>query len=232
LKNIFVFWSGGHDSTCALIKQLEKEPENKYILCYVDVENNSGKSKNEQSAIRSILRILKDKFITTKFETRQIKVSLSYHGIPNLIQQMLWSFSIQLFVNREEKIDSVVFGYIQGDDYWHIKNQCESILKLVFSVNQTSGNKDLPVDIVYPCEWTTKEEVINFYKQNDTYKCIKSLVETCENPLADGRPCGVCHTCNTLKDSVALIDVQSKRCEKQECQIADTPVDVRPSIEK
>lgn len=223
--NTFVFWSGGYDSTMALLERLIENPTDKYILCYAELENNSLKAKNELKATAAILPILKQLYVNASFEQRIMKLSVNSWGSSSLIQQRLWAFHAPEFAVDFEQVDNFVFGYILGDDYWHYRTEIETILKSSFSI--ASYKRTHQPQIIYPCEWFTKVDVLTKYMATPIFKSIEKLVTTCENPGSSGKSGCRCHTCQNLKEAKLIYNSRVRKSSR----VPKPALDINPTKE-
>jgi len=105
-------------------------------------------------------------------------------------------------VHTNVEYQNVIFGYIQKDDFWHIRREFEDAYKnLQYVVNPCDDIK-WPT-LKYPFEWKSKQDLVNELSAHKVGKLILGQIWTCEMPHDEGfesLPCGVCNPCKKLKE--------------------------------
>lgn len=229
---LLICWSGGLDSTMVLLKYL-RDGVKEISTIYVELTNNSNKSKMELKA-RARIRDSLEKEFNAVIDDTCIKVgdiSLPW-GASLMIQPLLWSFGMLVKLSDKKKeFKTLSFGYIREDDFWHIRKEFESIIKLGLCF--TDPNFMLDCEFQYPLEWFSKQEVWDMY--GDAHKHIRDLTWTCEAPYEnkfyDMVECGGCKPCN-VKAKLTGISLAPIPCEPQlkdaVIQLSDTVKEVFP----
>jgi 7-cyano-7-deazaguanine synthase in queuosine biosynthesis len=196
-KKILVVWSGGLDSTSVLLDALACGHEVETL--YTSLENNGHKVDNElrrRKMMRSVLRLKEGK--TFKDTVVNIPSLIpAENSICTFWQPTLWIWGLMLFLKKDHQFDEVRFGYIRGDDFWHVRDKVVKLFKV--ALEALGGTKDFPDDpdlkiprLVYPFEWQEKIKLAEYmYKNNPE---ILQLIWTCENP-ENRTECGRCNTC-------------------------------------
>jgi 7-cyano-7-deazaguanine synthase in queuosine biosynthesis len=227
-KNLLI-WSGGLDSTAILLDNIRKGIH--VDLCYIDIENNSPKSEAELGAREIIKTIIKNKYYPKYFynsyERRLNHGLINCGSLANFFQPALWITSLIYGYNKDWNYQSIVFGYIKGDCFWHIKHEFESLYKL-FPKLVCLDEFKWP-DLNYPLEWFTKEQILNdYYLIDDMGKEILNYIWTCEKPNRKGfdydnrnenlalTPCESCEPCKKLKE---LKNKQENKKQNIDCEV-------------
>lgn len=228
MKNLYIFnLSGGIDSTLAFwrtFKDCKPSDKSDFFFCYTNLLNNFNKILVERNSITKTYNftnnyIKKNSLGHVKLLEPSFELQFDIHGLPLPLlvasQPLLWSFALPFHINGAfNKLRSDIFnydkificyGYIHGDDFWHFKNEVESLVSMglnLLSLTRTELKmiKD-KLEFLYPLEWETKKDVTKIYKNDLDLNLIREHVFTCENPDQLGVACGNCKPCRTLNEA-------------------------------
>ena len=192
-----VSWSGGVDSTANVINLFANNTP--FETVYVKLPNNEEQQRRELKARKKILKKLTKIFGNYHFKDHIVTFVGMLPGNANgmLVQPYIWATSISYLIDMTN-YSEIVFGYIRHDDFWHVRQDFETLLKASQRLLLKKGN--VP-ELSYPLEWYTKELVIsNFYRYNDKVAPILDMTSFCEG--AGTKPCGICHKCKEMEDTV------------------------------
>jgi len=114
-KNVFIFWSGGLDSTSLIHKNLEAG--NKVTTAYINITSNDNQSLSELHSIKSISSYFQK---YEKFTYNGILSDIHYYKYKNCSNFPLGYIPI-LIMNIASFImganfDEIQIGYVLGDD--------------------------------------------------------------------------------------------------------------------
>lgn len=209
MKHLIV-WSGGLDSTAVLL-ELGKNKEDTLYTVYFNVSNNKDKAEKEIEH-RKILKVLLEKQANVHIINDTIyeySVDARASGVA-IWQPATWVFGL-LSGPTLEDYDTINFGYIKGDCFWHVK---EHFIKTIKHFNRLLKNNDSDISqkIRFPLEWYSKESIVESYYH--IYPEIFLNIWTCENPR-HGKPCGFCPPCETYDKFLHLYEEHHKSLNKE-----------------
>lgn len=187
MKDVFVLWSGGLDSTFLVEKNLIEG--NNVFTGYVKIGNNFEKSKKELNAISKMYDYFKchyngylcDNGIISECTINQTNTNLLLKQLP------MWLNSL-LYIN--ERYDEIQIGYTMNDD---AISYIPDILKIYYSYEGITKNP-LP-KLVFPLMKQRKSETLFLISDE-----IRKLVVFCEDEFSDF--CGTCHSCKRMIDTI------------------------------
>lgn len=199
-KRVLISWSGGLDSTALIYKYLQNNWEVDTV--YIDIKNNSTKSKSEKNAIKKILPYLKDykfKYLGECCDVH-IKVNCKDDHI-SLKQPPIWLFG--LYYVSDNDYDEIAIAYIMNDCAISYIDEIKGIWE---SYNKFTTGFDLP-ELKFPFIKKHKSELLGILPD----KIIKHTV-FCEYPIkvnnfsnlenfltGDYTECGKCGSCKRRK---------------------------------
>jgi 7-cyano-7-deazaguanine synthase in queuosine biosynthesis len=191
---MLILWSGGCDSTLAMLEALPKGDVRAISIDHVNVPAKQELTKARAAILKRLrgrgCRI--DHTILTIDHNGQFSVP----GCSGTEQPNLWIPNAQAFLKDEEDLAT---GWIRGDDVWHYRNFVFEMFSTLQTLTHKTGN------LVCPLEWERKEDVIRRLKAAELY----DLCWYCENPKASkksGTPCGTCVPCRTHQAALWRIE--------------------------
>lgn len=196
-NNVIVLWSGGHDSTLALVEAIKAGKDDVLALTVQAPELPAGR---EHAAARERLIPI----ISAFGEFQHYTVSIDHPGLSitgRIGQTGLWLFAASLFAGAS-RTKEVHAGYILGDGIWH--NIYE--VRWAWTAFTRARGGQVP-ELVTPLEWFSKKDVISALRKHDP-----RLVEeawTCEFPTSEGKPCGGCGKCLELAGALGIPECRS-----------------------
>jgi hypothetical protein len=112
-------------------------------------------------------------------------------------------------IHNEVDYQNILMGYVQKDDFWHIRREFEAAYKnLQFMVNphvdeyfDNHNNIKWPV-LSYPFEWRDKQSIINWLANDRVGSLILKQIWFCEQADSHkfiAEPCGYCVPCTAWK---------------------------------
>jgi 7-cyano-7-deazaguanine synthase in queuosine biosynthesis len=187
-----VLWSGGLDSTYLIYSNLRNG--NMVDAFYVEVKNNSTKTKKELKAIETISEYFKTKFpgCFTHSIVSSIEVFLFDKNVV-LSQVPMWIFSSLWATKDYTNTDQVEIAYVMNDDAISFLEDIKNAYSSFFPFME----KNIP--IAFPLSKVKKEEILKFIPE----ELLKSI-SVCEGE-DENRFCGKCHSCARLKYSLKQI---------------------------
>lgn len=151
--NVTVVWSGGYDSTAALIHYLQDKDTCVYPLA-VCLSNNAAQVAAESRSRRQLWELLSHEF----GQRLQPLCELPWPPLEpdrfELGQPLIWVTAAAHFAETAD----VAFGWVRGDDVWHYRTP---LLQVVDAMAPFLKVK--PV-INLPFEWCTKDELLRYYQ--------------------------------------------------------------------
>lgn len=191
-----VVWSGGYDSTYALVEELRKYG---CAECWTFKfpGYNEEKFKKEETARNKFKKYVKK--LGWKIIHHVIEVNSDIYPSGNLPQQLFW-LNLSLLYARKET--TLIFGYIKKDDYFEFKEKMEKIKE---NINKIMYKE---VKFEYPLKYKNKWEVV----KNIRDAGFEKFVWTCEGIDKDSKkPCGKCVPCDSLKVANIMIKLNKKK---------------------
>jgi 7-cyano-7-deazaguanine synthase in queuosine biosynthesis len=195
-----ICWSGGHDSTLALLQLARKASSDNPVKALAIVHPQILAAEENRAARKAILAWMKAQGYFVIYQEVQIKHKKGYEWndsrIPHAkrvitcennhgaMQPQIWISTASLYLDKDEDLH---MGYIRGDDVWHYREWvCDLFYNLKTLMYKTGS-------LQFPLEWTEKYEVIDQLKACG----LLDLCWTCETPIK-GQPCGGCSPCEKL----------------------------------
>jgi 7-cyano-7-deazaguanine synthase in queuosine biosynthesis len=175
MKVPLIVWSGGLDSTYLVWDAVSRDKTIETM--YVDLNNNKTKKKREIKARKAIKKKLLKDYNGNIRKDHIVKVpTLHPNKNIHLIQPLVWFLGVNLTFDPE-KHTHVEFGYIRGDDFWHVRHHMDKCYQEMDNIihNQTG------IKIKYPLEWRDKTNILQTYQEHEFGKDILPFVTSCES---------------------------------------------------
>jgi 7-cyano-7-deazaguanine synthase in queuosine biosynthesis len=191
IKVPLISWSGGVDSTANVINYFANSIP--FETVYIKLPNNDKQQKYE---LKARTRILKE--LTKLFGNYHIKDTvIDFVGVLQdrniLVQPYIWATALSYNIDMT-KYNSLVFGYIKEDDFWHIKAEFETVIHASHKLLLSDGK--VP-ELTFPLEWLDKSTIIEkYYNYDKEVKKILDMTYYCEGSTIS---CGKCNKCNEFK---------------------------------
>lgn len=197
-----VSWSGGLDSTTALIKVL-RDTDWSVLTQYVNVDNNRHKVRCEREAIHRLRKVLKRTYRDFEHTEDETEVNRSHNGW-GLMQPPMWAIhacyaASALYADHDDV--RIVLGWTRGDDAVH---HHDNIVKMIEGIwNVMCDRHPVPL-IEAPLLLSTKYNSVQLIKAEERRRGITVLdhIWTCEGPERLHGPvtsgyvaCGTCPPC-------------------------------------
>ena len=182
-----IVFSGGLDSTALLAREF-KDAKEDFETCYIPIYNNQNQYRKEMKARTKIIKRLQDLYPYSKFKGDNIfeYANHTLFGNESVLFMMTFVFLTTLVWNIGYKYQTISFGFVKGDDFWHMKTE---FLEAFKSLYQCSYYGHGEVKIEFPIEWSSKKVL---YNELETIN-IENLISYCE--IAKNPPCGECVSC-------------------------------------
>jgi 7-cyano-7-deazaguanine synthase in queuosine biosynthesis len=209
-KNILQSVSGGYDSAYLLIKNLRNN-DNVYPVYIHSSCINPIKQHIENTVMNSLILKLQQRF-DNLHDLTEITINMkNIKGIYSM-QPILWCLGLFSEIRNKRYIsyDEAHIAYIMRDSAVSLQKEIQAFWKSLFSFSFPLPDYTVPV-LKFPLVKYAKDIIIN--NLNDFDDSITESCWTCEQPrilqkkkLKNGdieeyiEPCGVCHTCNNIKD--------------------------------
>lgn len=191
-KQTVVLWSGGYDSTIALYEEAKQSCKNNPVIAVSINHANLTQSQHrmEKKARDKLMKEFKKRGLHIKHH--EIKVDTDLISDGNLNQPTWWLGTLVPFLPRDS---IVVFGYIRGDDFWHINYEFKQAADWLC---RTMYKK---VKISFPNEFFNKQRILDELTEAKLF----DLCWTCDKPIKS-KPCGNCSKCDEIKNYTYVKD--------------------------
>lgn len=196
-----VAFSGGFDSTLALVHTLNESSPHDEIRCISIYHEMTGlpKLNKEREARAKIIKFLREKYPDHSIKNEEMRISLDwkYDGKTNkgLSQPIFWVCNLAPLV---EDGDELVLGYINGDQ---AMTEMHSIYQLWNSAMRIQKGKRVRIKL--PLQYTTKSEVIkhliNYHEE------LVDMCFSCESLSTRDEACGYFEPCEHLKSALVQL---------------------------
>jgi 7-cyano-7-deazaguanine synthase in queuosine biosynthesis len=186
-KTVFVFWSGGIDSTF-LLQTLLRDPQYENVVTgYVAIDNHETKVEAELAAMARMQPILDE---LGPLVPLGIVMRVSFYKTNRNLamkQMPIWLLAAIEAIHLE--VDEIALGYLASDDaFAHIEH-----LQSIYTAYQPLMFRERP-PLTFPLLRLQKQQVID---QLDPR--LRALCVHCENPVRDDSgalvPCKTCRIC-------------------------------------
>lgn len=199
----YVVWSGGLDSTLILAR-LASEPKPNRAVHAIVVDRHPQLDGTMMAAQRTaraaFLKLAKKRGWAFKVTRLSIGVSGPARIMADNPQASLWLHLASLYVVTG---DTLHFGYIRGDDFWHTGGEFKAAFQAMCAYKRAEAT------LSYPLEWSQKVDVVSGLR---SLKVPPRCVWTCEEPLPGrGGKLGACGRCSKCKDLASAIAVLPAR---------------------
>ena len=202
MSNI-VLWSGGYDSTLMLHNLLSggyRDVIAVSVKYHPQLSNEllamERRARNNYAEYAKINNMEFDQAEILIDNTSTITVSPG-----GIVQPSIWLMISMLYVNDG---DTLHFGYIRSDDFWHHKQQFVTMFESICGLRNLEN-----VKLRFNLEWYTKWDVIaEFEKLGVPSDCAWY----CESPKSDfpHTPCGACNCCRTHRVAQMWLDEKER----------------------
>lgn len=200
-----VLWSGGCDSTLALLNELRTASncQTERVDTLSIIHPQVGAVNQQRMARRRISEAIRERSdiggklgqcYEITLQNGNILDHFAGHGSEagiqlgngGLAQPLIWLPLAQQYLGPEEDL---VTGWIKGDCVWHFRTEINQIFETMSKVNIKTG------ELRFPLEWFEKSEVIQDLKTWD----FLDMCWYCEGVGFDmgNEPCGQCEPCLT-----------------------------------
>ena len=181
---IYVYWSGGFDSTALVLALWRKYRTTIHTISIV--HKWVPTSKRDKAARTRLMKIFAERGI--KIENTEINVDR--HGVCDgrgLGQPGVW---LSQLGNIASSNINVCFGYVRGDDIWHY---IKSFRKVWEGFNEIREAKNS--SLCFPIEFVDKLDILRYIKQEGLDKICNYCERDDDDYLGEAEPCGTCHSC-------------------------------------
>lgn len=196
MKRRIISFSGGFDSTLALINAVKFTSDQ--VICFTVYHKSTGsaKLKREQEARKRIIDYLSNKYHKT-IPNYELVVELDwdrfdFRNNQGLSQPIFWICNIAPFVSND---DTVIIGYNKDDQATAV---IEDIKQLWNTAMKLQFNKQTKLE--FPLMLDSKSEIIRDLIAYDSD--IIDMCISCESTMLINKPCGSCIPCNSLKSAL------------------------------
>ena len=196
-KDIWVYWSGGFDSTAILLALCKTFP-NKTINTFSVEHGCAGSGKADRAARIRISKELHKRGY--KISAYDVKIDNYYGNGYGLSQPVMWFSQIGHLIGRAGVI---CFGYIRGDDFWHYQEAAKLILQ---GYNMFKDVNATETKVLMPLEWKSKKEIIKYLRKNDLDKLCNYCEGNTDDELGEDEPCHKCHSCKVHDEAVRELE--------------------------
>lgn len=182
-----VVWSGGCDSTAALIWALRAKNAQVRTISFDHFQ--LGAMPEQKRARAKIKKKLQKKY--GHFSALEYSLGdVVFEQGEGLIQPLMWITSSCMALQNDEDL---MVGWVKSDDLWHYK---EEVFTLFQTCQKLLGKKG---KLLCPCEWYDKSIIFEALKEDG----VLTDVFWCEKPtngrVCYGRKCPSCKTHNMYK---------------------------------
>ena len=203
-KDIWVYWSGGFDSTAILLSLCKTFPD-KTINTFSIEHECVGSGKADRAARIRIRKELRKRGY--KISSHDVKIDNYYGAGYGLSQPVIWFSQIGHIIGQAGVI---CFGYIRGDDFWHYQEAAKLILR---GYNMFKDVNTEETKILMPLEWKEKKDIIKYLRKNN----LDTLCNYCEgnqnDELGEEEPCHKCHSCKVHDEAIRELE-EIEKAEK------------------
>lgn len=196
-----VCWSGGLDSTAALLHAASESSHQVPIAAVSFNHRQIAASASERAARARILKWMRGQgyrvWHSEVFVKSKGALGLEPSATPDSDiagmgrPSILHPFWVGMAFPYMRKDDDLVLGYIKWDSVWHRREWLHGAFRNLAAMNDITGR------LLTPLEWWEKKDVV---KNLRDWKFPLDLCWSCENPKAR-RPCGGCDPCTERRDA-------------------------------
>ena len=204
-KDIWVYWSGGFDSTAILLALCKTFPDKTINTFSVEHECASSGKADRAARIRIRKELCKRGY---KISEHNVKIDNYFGSCSGLAQPVIWFSQIGHLIGRA---GIICFGYIKGDDFWHYQEAAKLILQ---GYNMFKNVIAEETKILMPLEWKEKKDIIKYLRKNNLDMLCNYCEGNQEDELGEDEPCHKCHSCKVHDEAVK--ELEAEDVEKQE----------------
>ena len=198
--NVIVVWSGGADSTRLLhewsLKGSAANPVHAISITHncIGYDGQADRERESRAKIKDYLISIGRNI---KFHEIEVRVPECIHNIGSTMgfgvhQANIWLGNIMPYLGDDN--NKIVFGYIQGDDFFHYRHHVTNIIQQLSYISGSSAK------VEYPLEWESKEDVLRYLYRNN----LIDMVWWCEFPEGN-KPCGNCSSCHRHDQALYIL---------------------------
>lgn len=199
-KNV-VMWSGGADSTLVLTELLAN-PDAQFPVTALTVDSHPNLNVELMARERAARKRFKSLARKRGYRLIAKEISISAEGgLDAGTQQSLWMSTLMQYV---EKGSCVHFGYVRGDDFWHVKAEAIALASAMWKMRDGEASVELCFDL----EYVRKPEVLKRLALNSI---PDSCWWSCETPVKRSQ-CNGCWKCWEIAQAKSAL--KSKVYEK------------------
>lgn len=208
-----IAWSGGLDSTAALVKIL-RDTDWEVTTLYVDLDNNWSKSRCEERAIKALKPVLEKTYRGFTHLVNESKIE-AHNGF-GFRQPPVWLlhaiYSAASLTDNHKDV-RIVLGWIRGDEVIGILDQIRCMVDNIWNI--MCDQRPVPV-IELPLIRSTKHNSVRMLRSEEKRHAISicSHMWTCEHPHHIQSPvmsgyvmCGLCTPCKRA-GKIGLYDMK------------------------
>jgi 7-cyano-7-deazaguanine synthase in queuosine biosynthesis len=213
-NNVLLLWSGGADSTVALLRLLRESPTIRVRT--LSIQHPQFAARKEQLAARNLIQERLKSAQSLTFDRLEVEIRHSADaGLDGAACQAATWLSIgQGYLAPNEDL---ALGYMATDSIWHTAEQ----LRQAFAALQAAQRKD--GQLQFPTEWDERPEILSALDEWG----LTDLCWWCERPevlplaavsaefIKQERPltkaCGTCHPCEEHAAGRWLLSMRADR---------------------
>ena len=221
-----ILYSGGADSTYLLYIAAQD-----ISYCKLDIKpmlrtisfNAPQLPGSHQQKVRraKFIQYIKE---TYKCEIDAIEIDatelLSRFGRVQMPQQICWLSVLPMF-NPYIYNETLEFGYVKGDDFWHWREFFCRIIDNAFDI--LYNTEKVKITVSYPLEWVTKTKITRTLIEHKLDKFIWICDTITDGNKDDPPPCGKCDSCIEWMTTEKEIEIRNVIFEET---IKDIPKEV------
>jgi 7-cyano-7-deazaguanine synthase in queuosine biosynthesis len=200
-KKILIPWTGGLDSTYAVVRAIEYGHD--VVAIRFNIKNNDTQAISEIKAIEKLMKLSPFNRDGIKFEFREKSIEynilrLNGYACVDLVQPPLWLTGLATICT--DKIDEIRMGYVIGDCAISYLDDIKDLWK---SLGKFCEN-GLP-ELRFPYIKMNKDGIISYFLKY--YPDILDNLSYCEKPVIDGDiivPCTTCKCCTVMDNALEI----------------------------
>lgn len=212
-KRPLIIWSGGVDSTALVINYISNNIP--FDTAYVKLPNNAKTQERELKARKKILKNLSKLYHSNSHcQDHVVEFVGTLRGADTQLEQpFVWATSLVFNLNLSN-YSKIVFGYIKGDCFWHVKQEFEQLIQTADRLLRPGADTNIKFN--YPLEWNSKQQVIQeHFLFDEQVAKVLPMTSYCEAPeLSKKCKCVKCtdfnHTMTLIKKPKKVKNEQAK----------------------
>ena len=208
-----ILYSGGADSTYLLYDAVRSlngySIDNKPVLRTISFNAPQLPGSHQQKVRRArFIQYFRETY-NTNIDAIEIDATeiLSRFGNVNMPQQVCWLSVLPMF-NPRIYNETLEFGYVKGDDFWHWRDFFCRIIDNTFDILYNTEKTN--INVSYPLEWVTKTKITRTLIEHKLDKFIWICDTITNDNRDDPPPCGKCDSCiewMTTEKEIEIRDV-------------------------